>query len=143
MRYQLAETLEKAGDWPGALQERTTILERVEAPSALELRALANCALHTGEHQLAADVCQQALQIDSEDGLAFALLGQAHFELGSVERALEFVRQATQLAPHHPNSLAHSGCLAGKNWRSIQIHGNPAGSYACRTRFTGNPPCPR
>jgi tetratricopeptide (TPR) repeat protein len=102
LRYQLAETLESAGDWAGALQERTTILERVEVPSALELRALANCALHTGEFQLAADVCQQALQIDAADGLAFALLGQAQFELGKIEKAIEFVRQATQLSPHHP-----------------------------------------
>ncbi len=102
LRYQLAETLERSGDWPGALQERTTILERVKSPSALELRALANCAIHTREYQLAADVCGQALQIDSGDGLAFSLLGQAQYELGNPERALEHLRQATNLSPHHP-----------------------------------------
>ena len=117
-RHHYAEALEAAGNWGAALKERTSILERVNAPSALDLRALANCALSNGEPQLALEVCQQALQLDPEDGLATSISGRALLALGNTDLALEKLREATQLSPHHPTPWLN----LTKGWQEIGDH---------------------
>lgn len=107
LRRELAECLEASGDWTAALSERTTLLENRFAPSsgetwplATDLRSLANCALNAGQPRSAANACQHALEIDQEDGLAHAIMGEAHSVLGDNQTALAHFQQATQFAPH-------------------------------------------
>ncbi len=61
------------------------------------MRALARCAIRAGEIALAVEVCRQALQVDPNDGLVYALYGEATFELGDEEEAIEHFLRATQL----------------------------------------------
>jgi Flp pilus assembly protein TadD len=99
IRRLLAKCLEAAGDWPAALQERLTLLERTEASSNEELRDLATCALYAGDAGRAAHVCQLLLKQDQNDGLAWALLGQSTAIIGDTPTALDHLQHATQLDP--------------------------------------------
>lgn len=96
----LLESLEAAGEWQAALEERKSLLGQIETPTSSDLRALASCALSAGEPEQAALACQQALQIDPHDGLAYGLLGDARLALGDMQAAFEHLQMATQLAPN-------------------------------------------
>ena len=99
IRLLLARCLEAAGDWPAALQERLTLLERMETSSREELRDLATCALYAGEAGRAAHICQLLLKQDQNDGLAWALLGQSDAAMGDTSTALDHLQHASELAP--------------------------------------------
>lgn len=113
LRYQLAESLETTGEWEAALDERSIILERIENPSPSDLRATATCALHARQPEQAVQICEQMLHIrsdqdtfayerhDADDGLTFALLGEATAAIGDNQTALEYLQRATDLAPQH------------------------------------------
>lgn len=104
-RYrQLADTLEAAGLWSNALDVRTGLLEKVDSPTAEDLRTLANCALYAGELKLARDLADQALQAGPKDGLTHALLGQILSAEGERELAREHFQLATRHAPHRADA---------------------------------------
>lgn len=129
-RRALSENLEAAGDWRAALQERETLLEpRFAPPSARswpllsDLRALAACALHADQLQRAIAACQQTLQMNPEDGLAHAILGEALDKNGATSQAMSHFRQATQLAPHQAGpwlAMARTQQRAGEATRAIE-----------------------
>jgi FimV-like protein len=112
-RRELAACLETLGDWAGGLAEREAVLALVaqaagEAdpnaglPEQADLHALAHSALRSGALGRARQACESALQIDPEDGLAHAILGQACAALEDEPAALEHYQQATRFAPHQP-----------------------------------------
>ena len=101
LRRLLAECLELAGEWHAALQERTALLERSETSSPEDLRDLAACSLYAGQAVQAAQICQQLIQQDENDGQTWTLLGQATAEMGDAATALENLQQGTQLSPEH------------------------------------------
>ena len=124
LRRLLLVSLEAAGEWQAALEERAALLTTVEFPAAGEYYELANCALHAGQPEQAAQACQQLLQIDPSDGLAYALLGEAGLALGKTQAALENLERATQLSPHQPApwlSLAKAYQIMGKESQAQEV----------------------
>ncbi len=99
LRSMLVDCLESAGEWPAALNERSSILAASEDHTAEDLHDYAYCALQAGEPQKAIQTCQEAIQIDPENGLIYGLLGQANFALGDYDQALDCFQSATQFAP--------------------------------------------
>lgn len=130
LRRELAAGLEQAGDWRAALDERIALLGARFAPPSGEAwplpadwRALACCALKAGEPERAIQACQSALEIDPEDGLAHAVLGEALTYLGRSQEAMEHFRRATQQAPHQALpwlSLARAQQATGESARAIE-----------------------
>ncbi len=98
IRRLLAESLELAGDWPAALQERSVLLDRTESPSSDDLRDLAACSLYAGQPGQAEQICQQLIQQDESDGLAWMLLGQSRAAVSDIENSVDYLQRATQLA---------------------------------------------
>jgi tetratricopeptide (TPR) repeat protein len=98
LRRLLAECLEMSGEWQAALQERTALLERTESPSQADLRNLAACALYAGHGAQSAQLSQQLVKQDENDGLAWMILGQAQATIGDDPEAVENLRRATQIA---------------------------------------------
>jgi Flp pilus assembly protein TadD len=96
LRQQLAESLEQAGDWEAACAERATILDQ-EPDRPENLHALANCALHAGKPTYTLELCGRAIQLNPEDGQAYALLGAAHADLKDRQQAQAAYLQAVQL----------------------------------------------
>jgi tetratricopeptide (TPR) repeat protein len=107
LRRELIASLESAGDWNDALEQRTILLEERFRqanqnlwPAIKDLQDLAACALRAGQAQRCIKVCQQLLELDSADGLALAILGEALASAGELEEGLEQLQKATQTAPH-------------------------------------------
>jgi tetratricopeptide (TPR) repeat protein len=128
LRRLLAEALEASGDWVTALDERTALLERLAAPNGpgvlpADLHAQSACALRAGQFERAAQTASQALEINPNDGLACALLGEAKANLGDREAALEHLARATQLTPQFSTpwlALAHILSRSGQNERALE-----------------------
>jgi tetratricopeptide (TPR) repeat protein len=118
LRFILVDYLEMNGNWSEALKERTQLLEKrfstssdLPWPTYDHHYALATCALHAGEPQRAADICQQILRENPADGLAHAAFGEALEALGDPQAAFDHFHQATQITPYHATpwlSLAHA-----------------------------------
>lgn len=124
LRSLLVECLEACEDWQAALQERTTLLEGAKTPSAIDFCALASCALKANQPQQAVKACQQAIQLDPENGRAYRLLGEATFATGDRKAALEYYQQAAQLAPHQPDTwiaLAQAHQIAGQASKALEV----------------------
>lgn len=129
-RRQLAQSLESADYWHVALKERQSIIEHRFAlpstpswPIADDLLALANCSINADQPQKALNVCQKAIELDSSNGQAHALLGEALTSLGEIEQALDHFNLATQLSPHKADpwlSLANAYRRAGQVDKTIE-----------------------
>ena len=99
----LAESLEAAGDWQAALDERKEILQTTsDDPQLDDIHALAKCALFADELTLAQQVSFQAIAINSQDGLSFAYLGEIYYRLGEYPKAAEYIQNAIQYSPNLP-----------------------------------------
>jgi len=102
LRRLLAECLEMSGEWQAGLHERTALLERTESPSQADLRNLAACALYAGHGSQAAEIGQQLVEQDENDGLAWMILGQAQAAIGQGPDAVESLSRATQVSSQDP-----------------------------------------
>lgn len=117
------ECLEANQAWLAALTERQLLLTN-QQPLPADLRALASCALKAGKPEEAAGACQMALEIDAQDGLSYALLGEANLQSGNTQAALEYFHQATELAPNQPApwlALAEAHQKTGENQRALEV----------------------
>ena len=103
---QLAESLETAGNWQAALTLHQALLEEAlsnDKPDPRnELYALAKCALRAHQAEKAIQVCQQLLEINPEDGMAYYYQGQALSQTGKISEAYESLTKATQLSFDQP-----------------------------------------
>jgi tetratricopeptide (TPR) repeat protein len=133
VKLLLIESLEAAGEWEAALEERQKILAMRETPSALDLRALANCAIRAGQPMQAVQACEKAIEMTPDDGLAYGLLGKAYADLEDGQAAMENFHMATQLAPHQPDpwlSLAYAYHQSGDTPKALEVLS--AGSQAAQ-----------
>jgi tetratricopeptide (TPR) repeat protein len=117
------ECLEANQAWQAALAERQNLLTS-QQPLPADLRALASCALKAGKPEEAAGACQLALEIDAQDGLSYALLGEANLLMGNTQAALDYFHQATELAPNQSApwlALAEAHQKSGENQRALEV----------------------
>ena len=117
------ECLEANQAWQAALAERQKLLGS-QQPLPTDLRALASCALKAGSPEEAVGACQMALELDAQDGLSYALLGEANLLSGNTQAALEYFHQATELAPNQPApwlALAEAHQKSGDNQRALEV----------------------
>ena len=99
LRRDLAERLELAEDWPAAAEERALLVERSESPSDEDLYALCADSLKAGDLHRSDAICQQLLEVNPDDGLAYAYLGEIRALQGDLQHALAHHHRAIQLAP--------------------------------------------
>lgn len=90
---------EYARQWPTALEARNELINLQSDPGSEDYRALANCALNLKQFQQAENACQKALETDPNDGLAFAILGEAFSKNGKQLRAEKQLQEAIRIAP--------------------------------------------
>ncbi len=117
------ECLEANQAWEPALVERQNLLTN-QQPRPDDLRAFATCALNAGKPEEAIEACKMALDIDGQDGLSYALLGEANLQNGNPQAALEYFHQATELAPTQPApwlALADAHQQAGETQRALEV----------------------
>ncbi len=118
------QCLEAAEEWQEAFIERSNLLQRsADQASSADLRALAHSALRAGLPQEAAQTIQRAILLDPEDGLAYALLGEADLANGEIDAAIEHFSQATELAPHLSAtwmSLSQAYLRAGQDGKAFE-----------------------
>lgn len=103
LRRSLADTLENLGEWDQALKDRQSIIQQGDEFRTNDHLSLANCALHASHPRLAVEICEQVLEHDPENGLAFTILGKAHTALGKVDEGLKQFEKAIQLSPELPD----------------------------------------
>jgi tetratricopeptide (TPR) repeat protein len=101
LNCQLAESLEAAGEWAFALEERKIIATAPES-RIVDQYALADCALHNDQPAYTTDICQTLLAKDPNDGIAHTLLGEALAAQGDLPAAQNHFTQASELAPNLP-----------------------------------------
>lgn len=100
LRRRLALVLEISREWEAALEERIVLLDRQTEHDPEDLKALGYCALRAGQPEKTVQACQEAIQIQENDGLAWALLGRAEDALGEHDQSYQHLEMATQLSPH-------------------------------------------
>ena len=103
MRRHLAQILEAAGDWTTAYEERALLIERIAHPAPDDWHQLAKCALRAGKPERTVQICEQILAAVENDGMAYALLGEALAAQGKHDDALDHLNQAIQILPDHPS----------------------------------------
>ena len=101
LHRELAKSLEAAGNWALALEERKIMAAAPTSPID-DQYALADCALHNNQAAYAADLCRVILTKDPKDGLAHTLLGEALAAVGDLHAAQVHFTQASELAPNLP-----------------------------------------
>lgn len=99
IRRRLADLLETTGEWHAALSEREKVYQQLGVVDGQDAAALARCALRAGDVERAWDVCQQWLEVRSDDGLANGLAGMALARLGKLDEALRCLELATNVMP--------------------------------------------
>jgi tetratricopeptide (TPR) repeat protein len=119
-RRQLAECLEVVEDWGPALEIRRSVQTLLDEGQiepekrAAHLYALANCAAQAGCPEEAVQICKKLLQMNPNDGLAYAVLGEASSVQNDDEMALDHLHQAVQLAPEQAAPWLALARLHGK-----------------------------
>jgi tetratricopeptide (TPR) repeat protein len=99
LHRELAKSLEAAGEWVLALEERKIMAAAPTSPID-DQYSLADCALHNNQAAYAADLCRVILTKDPKDGLAHTLLGEALAAVGDLKAAQVHFAQASELAPN-------------------------------------------
>jgi tetratricopeptide (TPR) repeat protein len=95
----LAYLLGKKEDWPEALAERQLILKIANPPDVEDWNGHALAACHLDQWDEVVNSAEQALQLKPDNGLAYALLGQAKVLRSDFDEAEKFLNQATLLSP--------------------------------------------
>ncbi len=112
----LLTCLETSQEWPAALEVRQQLLKlRASQPTSADLHALAGCALHSHKPEQAITAVEEALELDAQDGIAYALYGAALMQQDQVEACLSHFSTATELAPHKAEPLVALQMLSGGN----------------------------
>ncbi len=96
----LADCLEASGDWQSALSERRRLIARLNPPSQADYHALGKCAWQAGSPETTIKACQQAISLDENDGIAYAICGEAAAAKGDEIDALGYLNRAIQLTPN-------------------------------------------
>jgi len=103
VHVKLAEALESERDWPNALQERQTVASRASSENPALLKAawlkLASCAIQANQPADTRYACDQILNLDPEEGTAYALLGQAALLEKDFAASQDAFTQAVHYAP--------------------------------------------
>lgn len=118
LRRLLVESLEAAGEWHEALDERLVMMDETPSPTAEDWHELANCALKAGKPDQAMTACRKALQLNANDDQAHRVLGEAALETGDLNTALEHLHQAVRLAPQQADLWL---ALAGAHRKAGQV----------------------
>ncbi len=95
----LATLLANKEAWAEAFEERSQVLALSNPPEVDDLVRHAIAASHLEKWENVQASAERALQIQPENGLAYALLGQAKLATGNLDEAGQFLHQATLLAP--------------------------------------------
>ena len=103
-RRSFAQSLEDLGDWEASLNERSSLIEtnREDAKALFnqDRYAYAYCALHADHPDLALNVCRDILSKNQEDSQALIYSGEAYLLMNEIDKGMEFLNNATQVAPH-------------------------------------------
>ncbi len=103
-RRDYAQALEVTGNWEAGLKERSIILgSNPSDPKSLPLDdnyAYAHCALKANRPELALNVCGSILSSNPEASQALIYAGEAHLQMNETDKGVEYLTQATQVAPH-------------------------------------------
>lgn len=116
VHHLIVDSLERAGSWQAALDERTRLLAEQDGSNGdldqqlADYYGLAQCALRAGRPSQALQASQKGLDVASADqaapagrmqfeGLMHALAGKAAFELGDYDQAIQHLSRAVDLAP--------------------------------------------
>lgn len=114
IRRQFATFLEHGGKWEAALEERSSVLAKlqgnIDVKSPFEpylphedLHALANCAYQAQKPARAIKACENILDQNPDDGLAHATLGKSLLALGKRDEAFAHLKKATDLSSEQPD----------------------------------------
>ena len=102
-RRDYAQALEEIEDWEASLKERSLIIGSDAVDSTAlrtdDMYAYAHCALKAGHPELALNICTSILASTAESSQALIYAGEAHLQMNETEKGLEFLLQATQVAP--------------------------------------------
>lgn len=96
----LSECLEANCDWNTALQERRRLISRLNSPELVDYHKLAICAVNAGLPQIAIKTCQEAISLNENDGIAYAIWGKAISYDGGDNEAIGYLNRAIQLSPN-------------------------------------------
>ena len=103
-RRDYAQALEDLSDWEASLVQRSIIIgsnfSESQSFQNTDMYAYAHCALKANRPELAQSICNNLLSSNPEDSQALIFAGEAHLQLNETTKALEFLQQATQVAPH-------------------------------------------
>ena len=95
----LAMLLARKEDWQLAFEERLKVINLANPPEIDDWINYAIAASHLAKWNEVLDYANLALQVQADNGLAYALLGQANMEIGNIDEAAKLLTQATLLAP--------------------------------------------
>ncbi|MBN2548478.1 MAG: tetratricopeptide repeat protein [Anaerolineales bacterium] len=118
LRRLLVESLEAAGEWHEALDERLMMMDEIDDPSSEDWHDLARCALKAGKPDQAMSACRKALQLNANDDQAHRVLGEAALQTGDLTSALEHLHQAVRLSPQQADLWL---TLAGAHRKAGQV----------------------
>ncbi len=99
LHREYAQIHEYAGQWPAALGARKNIIATQSDPTAADFCALAKCALKLDKFQQAQDACKAAIEIDPDNGLALAILGETLSQMGKIKEAKNQLEESIRTAP--------------------------------------------
>ena len=103
-RRDYAQALEDIDDWEASLKQRSIIIgsntSEAQSLPINDMYAYAHCALKAYRPELAQSICDTLLSSNPEDSQALIYAGEAHLQLNETTKGIEFLRQATQVAPH-------------------------------------------
>ena len=94
----------KLGKWESSFQEQHQAIFLKQHPSAEDWVTLARCAVMLKNWPRVEEACDQALALNSEQGSALAMKGQAFLETGRLEEAGKLLSRGTMLAPEEADA---------------------------------------
>ena len=95
---EFARIHEYARQWPAAAEARKTVIETQCDPLGVDFRALAECVLKLKQTQQAEDACKSAIEINPNDGLALALLGETYSLKGKSDEAEQHFQESIRIS---------------------------------------------
>ncbi|NMC13256.1 MAG: tetratricopeptide repeat protein [Chloroflexi bacterium] len=97
----LAECLEANRDWQNAALERKRIIEQSASPRSQDFHALGFCAIRAGLLDIGIKACQQALSLNGNDGIAYAIMGELVSQNSNASEASEYFDRAIQFSSNY------------------------------------------
>lgn len=94
----------KLGSWEHSFLEQHQAIFLKKQPSAEDWVILARCAVKLKNWVRVEEACDQALALNSDQGSALAMKGQAFLETGKLEEAGKLLSRGTMLAPEEEDA---------------------------------------